>query len=124
MRQAKALLELFCLQSNTIGCSGHMTSTIHKVMLGLALRNCNARGFRFTVLGLHTTPSMSLGRMTGAFTWPTLYDICHKMPTKPINMRATTTTCTGCVRCGMALLTMWQQKYCRRPTTQHNPAEH
>ena len=36
--------------------------------------------------------------MTGAFTWPSLYDICHKMSTKPVNMRAITATCAGCVQ--------------------------
>jgi len=39
--------------------------------------------------------------VTGAFTWSSLYDICHKMSTKPANTRATTATRAGCVRHGV-----------------------
>jgi len=38
--EAKALMQLFCLQSNTIGWSGHMTSMIHKVTIVSVLRSC------------------------------------------------------------------------------------
>jgi len=39
-------------------------------------------------------------RMTGAFTWPSCTTLLE-MSTKPVNMRATTATCTGCVRHGV-----------------------
>jgi len=41
-----------------------------------------------------------IGRITGAFTWPSC-TILLEMSTKPINMRATTATRTGCVRHGV-----------------------
>ena len=51
-----------------------------------------------------------------------------EMLTKSVNLRATAATRTGCVRHGVgssnALLKARQQKCCRRPTTQHTPAEH
>ena len=37
------------------------------------------------------------GRMAGAFTWPSCMTLLE-MSTKPVNMRATTATRTGCVR--------------------------
>ena len=39
----------------------------------------------------------AVGRMTRAFTWPSLYNICHKISTKSVNTRTTTATRTGFV---------------------------
>ena len=51
-----------------------------------------------------------------------------EMLTKSVNLRATASSRTGCVRHGVgssnALLKARQQKCCRRPSNQHSPDEH
>ena len=83
----------------------------------------------FTLLPNTYVASSAGGRMTGAFTWSSCTTLLE-MSTKPVNMRATIATRTGCVRHGMDHKMPFsgrgsmQQKCCRRPTTQHTPAEH
>ena len=48
--------------------------------------------------------------MPSAFTWSSLYEICDEMSTKPVNTRATTATCAGCVQRGVGIETPFTRR--------------
>ena len=73
------------------------------------------------LLGFSATSCIDQRSLT-AFTWPSLYDICHKMTTKPVNTRAATATRAGCVWHGVGHKTFFPGATAEMLPKTHDPA--